>query len=317
MDRLIIEEKGGEAEVAVKVMDRPEKLRPLLNADCWRIFAKLRENPSYPAALAKELGLNEQKVYYYIKQLKNSGLVEVEKTEERNGAVAKFYSARFGSFAIVPNRGSVKQTGKMVSKGGSRKGEAAEFLKEFTRNGIFSAKIVVGSPDPHGAHKARARDGHFAAELAAFVGANCAGFESPLVFLDTMVRDLKNENSNLMILGGPVTNKLAEQINEYLPVKFAANGGNWTISSSASGKQYADDSIGIIEKVQHPFFKGKWVLVLAGKRNSGTISAILALTKHTSRAVKPNSADAKTWARVVEGLDIDGDGLIDDVEFRE
>jgi len=312
MDRLLL---GNGEEVQTKVFLDVANLRPLLNADCWRIFRKLADSPSYPAALAKELSLNEQKVYYCIKQLKNSGLIEAERTEERNGAVAKYYSAKFDSFSVVPNQKG-NTSSKTMRKTSVAKNEATEFLSDFTKNGVFSAKIVVGSPDPHGPHKARARDGHLAAELAAFIGANSSGFEFPLVFLDTMVRDLKNENSNLVILGGPVTNKLAEQVNEHLPVKFAAHGGNWTLDSKSSGKQYADDSIGVIEKIPHPFFRGKWILMLAGKRNSGTISAILALTKKTSKTVKSAQGE-KVFARVVEGLDVDGDGLIDDVEFRE
>ncbi|HLC93247.1 MAG TPA: S-layer protein [archaeon] len=315
MDKLILENGSNELQMPTKVFADAQKLRPLLNTDCWRIFGKLSEKASYPALLAKELSMNEQKVYYYIKQLKNAGLIDIEKTEERNGAVAKFYSAAFESFSIVPNREKARNSSKVMRSESASKGEAWEFLAGFMKNGVFAAKIVVGSPDPHGPYKARARDGHLAAEIAAFIGANCAGFEFPLIFLDTMVKDLRNENSNLVILGGPVTNKLAEQVNEFLPVKFAVNGGNWTLSSSESGKQYADDSIGVIEKIAHPFFKGKWILVLAGKRNPGTISAILALTKRTAKTVK--GAEGKAHARVVEGLDVDGDGLIDDVEFKE
>ncbi len=317
MDKLILGNADSQVQIETKVITDAAKLRPLLNNDCWKIFGKLQQSPSYPAAIAKELAINEQKVYYYIKQLKNSGLITVEKTEERNGAVAKFYSATFDSFSIVPNRENLKEGQKIIRKDSAQKSEASEFLQDFTKNGIFNAKIVVGSPDPHGAAKARARDGHFAAEIAAFMGSNCKGYESPLVFLDTMVKDLKNENSNLVIIGGPLTNKLAGQVNEFLPIKFSASTGNWVLSSSASGKNYSDDSVGVIEKIPHPFFRGKWILFLAGRRNSGTISAILALTKRTHKAVLPNSANAKIGARVVEGLDIDGDGLIDDVEFRE
>lgn len=318
MDMLTIGENGSEIQVRTKVIKDAGKLRPLLNADCWHIFARLQGKPAYPAELAKELGMNEQKAYYCIKQLKNAGLIEVEKTEERNGAVAKYYTAQFESFAVVPGN-SVEKRGarRVVSGQQTKEPEAAGFLKEFMRNGVFSAKIVVGSPDPHGPSKARARDGHFAAEIAAFIGANCRAFESPLVYLDTMAKDLKSENSNLIIIGGPVTNKLAGQVNEFLPVKFSAATGNWVLNSAPSGRQYSDDSIGVIEKIPNPHFRGRWILFIAGRRNSGTISAILALTKSTAKAVKPNSADGKTFARVVEGLDVDGDGMIDEVEFKE
>ncbi|MCR4336136.1 MAG: S-layer protein, partial [archaeon] len=274
-DKIIIEGKEGKVELQTKVISKVAELRPLLNPDCWRIFEKLIEKPAFPAEISKELGINEQKVYYYIKQLKNSNLISIEKTEERNGALAKYYSASADSFAIVPNQNIIEKKSKILKRD-NFESEATEFLNDFTKKGIFSAKIVVGSPDPHGIYKARARDGHLAAELTAFLGANTQGFELPLVFLDTMVKDLKNENSNLIILGGPVTNKLAEQVNNYLPIKFVPSGGNWSLSSKPSGKEYNEDSIGVIEKIPHPYFKGKWVMILAGKRNTGTITAILA-----------------------------------------
>ncbi len=317
MEKVIIEGKEGKLELPTKVVSNVAELRPLLNPDCWKIFEKLMEKPAFPAEISKELGINEQKVYYYIKQLKNSNLISIEKTEERNGALAKYYSASADSFAIVPSQNIIEKKSKILKQNKHIENEATEFLKDFTKKGIFSAKIVVGSPDPHGAYKARARDGHLAAELTAFLGANTQGFELPLVFLDTMVKDLKHENSNLIILGGPVTNKLAEQINNYLPIKFVPLGGNWALSSKPSGKDYNEDSIGIIEKIPHPYFKGKWIMVIAGKRNTGTIAAILALAKKTSQTVQPNNFDKETHARVVEGLDLNGDGLIDEVEFRE
>ncbi len=316
MDRLTIEKNGQEYTLNTRLISDISRLKPLLNAECWKVLQSLHKKPGYPAQLAKDLSMNEQNVYYYIKQLRNAGLLEIEKSEERNGAVAKYYSAPFDSFAIVPNIESAK-SGAKILKGEKGRSEASEFLKDFTRGGMFFAKIVVGSPDPHGPMKARARDGHLAAELTAFFGANCAGFELPLVFLDTMVKDLKEENSNLVIVGGPVTNKLCGQVNKFLPVQFDSKGGNWALVSKASGKSYSEDSIGVIEKIPHPYFKGKWIMVVAGKRNSGTISAILALVKRTAQAMKPNSQDSKAFGRVVEGLDVDGDGMIDDVEFRE
>lgn len=316
MDRVVLERDGAEHSYSAMAVKEVSRLKPLLNPDCWKVFEALHSKSSYPAQLAKELLMNEQNVYYYIKQLRNAGLLEIERSEDRNGAVAKYYSVRFDSFAIIPNIGKARGSSRIMKH---EKGRSAmpEFLKDFTRNGVFSAKIVVGSPDPHGPMKARGRDGHLSAELAAFFGANCSGFELPLVFLDTMVKDLKDENSNLVIVGGPVTNKLCSQVNKFLPVQFDSKGGNWALASKPSGKSYAEDSIGVIEKIPHPHFRGKWIFVVAGKRNSGTISAILALVKRTQETTRPNSHDSKALARVVEGLDVDGDGLIDDVEFRE
>ena len=313
MDRLYLEKQ--DLELETRVVEDVSKLRPLLNKDCMGIFSELKKQPSYPAELAKKLGMNEQKAYYYIKQLKNAGLIEVKKEEEKKGAIARYYGTTIDSFSIVPN---LDDTGKntKILKMHNRQSDLPEFLSEFTSKGVFSAKMVVGSPDPHGLYKARARDGHLSAELAAFIGAHTSGLELPLIFLDTMVNDLNKENSNLIIIGGPVTNKLAEQANQFLPIKFSPSGGNWAIKSEATGKEYLEDSVGVIEKIQHPYYKGKWLLLIAGKRNTGTIAAIHALAKKTSKATKTKDG-SKEFARVVEGLDLNGDGLIDEVEFKE
>jgi hypothetical protein len=313
--KLIFSDKE-ENEIPINILNNPEKLRPLLSRQCWQVFEKLAEKPSFPAELSKELGLSEQKVYYYIKQMKISGLIDLERTEERNGALAKYYSTISNAFAIVANFDSTKTLSTQL-KGSGKKVVKLEFLSEFSKKNIFSGKIVVGSPDPHGKFKARARDGHLSAEITSFIGANFLGYETPLVFLDTMVKDLKDENSNLLIIGGPLTNKLAEQVNVFLPIKFIPSGGNWVIKSKISGKEYNDDSIGVIEKIPHPYFKNKHIILIAGKRNSGTIAGIIALTKKTNQCSKPNNFDKKTNAKVVEGLDINGDGFIDEIEFKE
>ena len=103
----------------------------------------------------------------------------------------------------------------------------------------------------------------------------------------------------------------------HLPIKFIPNGGNWTITSEATKKEYFEDSIGVVEKIKHPYFKNRTILIVAGKRNTGTIAGIIALAKYTEEAIKPNIRNKEMYARVVEGLDLNGDGLIDEVEFRE
>jgi hypothetical protein len=56
---------------------------------------------------------------------------------------------------------------------------------------------------------------------------------------------------------------------------------------------------------------------VAGNRNAGTRSAITALIKDLHDIIKPNQFDKKVQARVVEGLDVDGDGEIDEIEIKE
>ncbi len=318
-DFLLLGGGAGERRVQTKVVDSVEALRPLLNPTAWEIVKLLRRKESYPAEIAKKLNLNEQTVYYYIKQLKASGLIEVARTEEKQGATAKFFRCNFDSFSLVASAENAhKAEFTVAAQGGKAMNEnLRQFLEPFIVNGRLDAKIVVGSPDPHGEMKARARDGHLAVELAAFLGSLSTEINYPLIYLDTQIPSLEQENSNLILLGGPITNKLAEEVNEKMSLRFVSSGGQWLIKSKASDKEYAEDSVGFIEKIPHPHFPNRAVLVIAGKRNAGTRAAIIGLIKHTDELVKPNKFDERLHARVVEGLDLDGDGIIDNVEVKE
>ncbi|MEM4256898.1 MAG: hypothetical protein QXU92_01020 [Candidatus Diapherotrites archaeon] len=302
--------KGEKGEALL--IENIENIRPLLSKEAWLIFEKLAEKPSFPAEIAKELKMNEQKVYYYIKQMKNANLIELEKTEEISGGVAKYYSVNSKAFLIC----TTKETKNYLQKSTkTKKAKYDGFLKEFSKNGSFVGKIVVGSPDLHGQFKARARDGHFCGEIAAYIGSNFLSYEMPLVYLDTMTKDLKEENSNLILIGGPLTNKLTNQANSFLPIKFEKE-NNWALKSNITGKTYGDDNIGVIEKINHPYFKNKTIVVIAGKRNTGTMAAIIALTKKEKVLAKQNE-NTKVQAKIIEALDLNGDGIIDDIEIKE
>ena len=310
----------GEKRVPTKRVDSVEALKPLLNESAWQIVKLLRRQESYPAEIAKKLGLNEQTVYYYVKQLKASGLIEVSRTEEKQGALAKFFRCNYDSFSLVASAENARKAEFTSSPGTAKQLEPAlkEFLEPFiTEGGRFDAKIVVGSPDPHGELKARARDGHLAVELAAFLGSLCNEINYPLIYLDTQIPSVEKENSNLILLGGPITNRLAEELNEHLSIRFASSGGQWLVKSKASDKEYAEDATGFIEKIRPPSYPNRAILVIAGKRNAGTRAAIIGLIKQTHEMAKPNKFDERLHARIVEGLDLDGDGIIDDVEIKE
>ena len=319
-DFVLLGAGNGEKRVPTKVVDSVAALRPLLNETAWQIVKLLRQKESYPAEIAKKLNLNEQTVYYYIKQLKASGLIEVSRTEERQGATAKFFRCNFDSFSLVASAENAKKAEFTSAQGAGKQLDPRlkEFLEPFIVNGRFDAKIVVGSPDPHGELKARARDGHLAVELAAFLGSLSSEINYPLIYLDTQIPSVEKENSNLVVLGGPVTNRLAEELNERLTIRFVSSGGGqWAIKSKASDKEYSEDATGFIEKIRHPNYPNRAILVIAGKRNAGTRAAIIGLIKQTDEMVKPNKFDERLFARVVEGLDVDGDGIIDNIEVKE
>ncbi len=298
-----------------KIFDEPFKLKPLLSKTGWKIFRLLTEKAYYPAEIAKKLNLHEQKVYYYIKQMKKNDLIEVEKTEEKFGALAKYFKAKFNVVSLSAG----KKTQKDFEFSGTEKKtkKIQELFFPFIEKGKFNAKVIVGSPDPHGEFKARARDAFLAAELSAFFGVLSGKISYPMVFLDTELKSIKNENSNLVIIGGILTNTLTKEINSKLNAQFIPFGGHWIIKSNASKKEFNEDAVGFIEVLRHPFFARKKIMVIAGNRNAGTKAAIIALIRHSDKVLKANSFNEKIQSKIVEGIDFDGDGIIDDAEIKE
>jgi len=299
-----------------EVLESIEKIKPLLSEKCWLIFKELAKKESYPAELAKKLNMQQQEVYYYINKLRNANLVELTKREEKRGGLAKYYKAKTSCFAFMPDFSSVSVAKVQGIEKGLPK-PLQKFFHPFIKNQELNAKIVVGAPDSHGEFKARARDAHIAVELAGFLGTLCKSIRYPFVFLDTMLKHISQINDNIIVIGGPITNKTSREANEHLSVKFEQKNAHWLIKSENSGKEYTEDSIGIIEKIAHPYFDDKAILFLAGKRNAGTKAAILALIQNTEEIIKPNRFNEENYAHVVEGLDLDSDGLIDHVEILE
>ncbi|MBR9692897.1 hypothetical protein GOV07_03100, partial [Candidatus Woesearchaeota archaeon] len=56
---------------------------------------------------------------------------------------------------------------------------------------------------------------------------------------------------------------------------------------------------------------------IAGRRQPGTKAAILAFLQRFDELIAGNAHDSKIVAHVVEGRDLDSDGVVDDVKFRE
>ncbi|MBI2647240.1 S-layer protein, partial [Candidatus Woesearchaeota archaeon] len=188
----------------------------------------------------------------------------------------------------------------------------SEFLEPFIKDGLLDALIIVGSPDPHGADKARSRDGYYGMDLALFLGTFLNYVPKFNVKLDTEVRD-EDLNNNLILIGGPVVNKVMGRVNPKLPIRFE----NGNIKSEISNETYPQDECGLIVKSKNPFNSNKYILVVAGKRFSGTRAAIIAFLKDFKKITNGNIHNPTIKAKVVEGVDIDSDGIIDDIEFRE
>src|SRR3989338_4331005 len=294
-----------------EVFSLPAKEISVENAKCvsselaQKILNLLAKEAMYPIDIAKALKVHEQKVYYHIRNLEKAGIIKVVKKETKQGATANFYALIEPAFVFK------FKNFETTSKIAQIRNES-EFLEPFIKNGQLDALIIVGSPDPHGQDKARSRDGYYGIDLALFLGTFLNYVPVFNVKLDTEVRENDLEN-NLILIGGPVTNKITEKVNPKLPVKFE----NGNIKSGISNEVYPQDECGLIVKTKSPFSKEKYVLVVAGKRFSGTRAAIIAFLKGFKKITNGNIHNSSIKANVVEGIDLDSDGIIDDIEFKE
>lgn len=284
---------------------KPGQLKALTSPLAQKILQKLAPQPYYPKQLAKELKLHEQKVYYHIKKLQKAEIIKVVKQETRQGALAKYYALTEPAFAVCFKE--LQSTQKFASYSNE-----SEFLEPFIQDGNLNALIIVGSPDPHGPEKARSRDGYYGLDLALFLGTFLNYVPNLRVRLDTEIREEELKN-NLILLGGPIVNSITNKINSFLPIKFIEK----AIKSNLSGKTYYSDETGLIVKTKNPFDKTKEILLIAGKRHAGTRSCILAFLRHFKEIVKGNKFNEKIKAKVVEGIDLDSDGIVDEVEIKE
>ncbi|HIK00265.1 TPA: S-layer protein [archaeon] len=274
-----------------------------------RILKFLPEGPAYPKEIAQKLNVHEQKVYYHIKNFERNGLVRVARTENRQGAVAKYYELTEPAFVV--RFSDLRETTKISATNEN----AQKFLDPFVKDGKLNCTIIIGSPQSHGPERARSNDGYYAIDIALFLGSYLSYYSpEPVVKLDTELRngDLKQ---NIISLGGPIVNKITERMNAKMPVRFDYKTKN--IISKVSGKTYNADETGLVVKMPNPYSKGHWIIIVAGKRYSGTRAATIALTKHTEELAKGNKKDKKVFAKVVEGLDLNSDGIVDEIEFLE
>jgi hypothetical protein len=301
---------GNEIAPAMLLKD-PAPLRVLTSDLGWKIFGML-SRPACPMDISRELGIHEQKVYYYINKLKKSGLITELRTEQRHGALARFYQASHECLAIAPD--NAKFEGLNI-----RSPAKSRLLFPFVEDGRMNATIVVGSPDPHGPWKARASDACCAIDFALFMGSFTGGEGIPNYRLDVEVRESVLKG-NLVLIGGPTVNMVTKDLNGSLPIFIDADIDavhERSVVSKLSEKTYSGDECGIVDIIKNPWNPKAKVMVIAGKRFAGTRAAVIAVVKHLDELMEGNRYDRKVKCRVVKGFDMDGDGIIDTAEFLE
>jgi DNA-binding transcriptional ArsR family regulator len=317
--KLLLQDNHNTQEVKeISIINDPQKLKMVLGSLSWRILTMLSKKEMYPLEIAKQLGMHEQKVYYHIRKLAKAGAIVVEREEKKKGATAKYYrtvSPAFGiefPYGYEPIQNMCTLTVDKLLQ---------DFFKEFISQGVFDGKIVVGSPQPHGPFKTSARDGHYAAHLALFLGQLARMPTEFAVKLDVDVKAEKEERNNLILVGGPGTNLITQEINEYLPIKFIMQSSDQGfmlggLSSQKTLQVYTSDVSGLIAKIINPWDSSKRIVILAGNKAVGTKACVLALTYFWKKTLQKYRGQ-DTFAVVIQGFDLDGDGKVDSIEVNE
>ena len=311
MSYLIVKDEKTKRTLPVKVFKDPEAARLLLQSARWKILSELALKPRCARELAKKFGLTDQVVGYHIQRLREAGLIRMVKSVSKRGAVAKYYKAEISSLAVIPD-----------IKLNESESISLEFVEKYRRvldpflsNAGFNASIIVGSPDVHGEFKARARDGYQAVDLAMFLGSLLPVTRARAVKLDTELKESELAG-NLIAIGGPRANTLTFRVNEKLPIAFQLSVPS-AIISKISGTIYNEEDQGLVEIVENPFNPETRLLLLAGNTSIGTRAAIIGFIRYIEEIASGNSFNSELVARVVRGIDLDSDGLVDDVEFLE
>jgi DNA-binding transcriptional ArsR family regulator len=318
--KLLLQDNGHTQKVKeISLMQDAQKLKMILGKLSWKILTMLSEKEMYPLEIARQLGVHEQKVYYHIRKLAKASAIRVEKEEKKKGATAKYYKTVSPAFGIeLPKAYKTIQNISLQSIDE----QIQRFFKEFVNGkGILEGKIVVGSPTPHGPFKTSARDGHYAAHLALFLGQFIKMPTEFAIKLDVDVKVEKEEKNHLIFVGGPGTNLLTQEINDYLPVKFNMQSSDQGfllggLSSEKTARIYTADAAGLIAKIMNPWDKTKRIVVLAGNKAVGTKACVLALTNFWKKTLQEYRGE-DPFATVIQGFDLDGDGKVDSIEVME
>lgn len=321
IEKKIIYEKGSDLyEKKILIMENEKKIQILSNQVAWKILKSISEKPKYTAQIAKELGIYEQSAYYYIRKLLSIGVLKEIGNEFVRGGTAKLYECSSPSFGIELPVGEKKIEKEIQSKFNNKYSnkQVKKFLKEFIdKENNFNGLIIVGSPTPHGIFKTSARDGHYAIQLAFFLGTLCNLPPGFIVKLDEDAKAEKElEDNNLIVIGGPGTNIVSSEFNKYLPIKFKEE-NYWSGLTDSDGKIYHMENVGIITKFKNPFNESKNIILIAGVRSIGTKSAVIAFTNFSNRTFVDYEGSEISWEALVQGYDMDSDGKIDFVDIEK
>lgn len=292
----------------VSVAEDPSRFFPAATGMGNRILKLLSKGPTYPSAIARELGVYHQTIYYHMRKLERAGLVKRVGREVVRGGRADLYALAVGGFAVeFPVEGEPFRGAPPASLSP----QLRAFVREFISEGTFDGWVVVGSPEPHGPNRTQGRDGHYAVQLGFALGQYVGIPKAFPVKLDVDLRNEKMEKANLIIVGGPRTNIVAAEINSRLPIKFAEE-SFWGAIVDEAGTKYLSEREALVAKVRNPWSRDHHCIVAAGLTGPGTKAAIIGMTNFADQVLGGYSGG--DFAVVLRGTDLDGDGKVDSVE---
>ena len=271
------------------------RLEALADPNRLEMMQRLADRPGYASELGRELGLDEQTAHYHFEKLKDAGLVEQVEERDVSGGVASIYKPRTSLHIDLGNEDE-----------GFRPPEGTHSYREFLGDSVngsdLGLSIVVGAPEPHGPDQVKARDGHLTGRIGFVLGRHFSsqGFQ--------VVKDTEGCGGDRLVLGGPLTNMEAERLQDRFGFEFAST-GRYKYSLQTPEDTYTSKKVGVLGSSHGD----SNVFVLAGVGYGGTLAAIEAFETLPQLAVGL-SGDT---CIVVQGLDMDGDGEVDDFEVLE
>jgi len=313
MSYLILKERRSDQLIPTRVFSDPKLAQSVLQPTRWKILTELTVNEKCAKDLAQAFNTSEQVICYHLRELERTGFVRLERTMKKRGAMAKYYKAEQKAITIIPKLAAAN--GQQGLPEQTLTDASSKLLEPFTSSGHLNGHIVLGSPDTHGVFRGRARCGDRATDLALFLGSLLPLTRENVVRLDTEISQ-DEMLRNLIVVGGPKVNTVTMAVNESLPITYELTGHNIMISR-ISGRSYTGEDEGAVQSIVNPMNRENRVIVVAGNTYQGTRAAVLAFIKYTDEIASGNSMNRNVVARVVSGLDVNSDGLVDDVEFLE
>jgi DNA-binding transcriptional ArsR family regulator len=308
-EKLLVDSRAG-STVAKRVLASatPDDFRPAFSRVGQAVLSLLAGGPKYPAEIARALRTHHQIVYYHVRRLERAGLIARVGSEVIRGGAANRFALSSDGYAV---EFGVKGEHMPTLQSSSRSKALGRLFAEFIGEGAFHGWIVVGSPIPHGRNGTQARDGHYAIQLGMALGQFVGLPEFFPVKLDVDIKSEKLERSNLIVVGGPRTNLISEELNDSLPVRFR-QGGFWGSIVDSEGNSYNAELDCVVVKTRNPWNKGNWCVVVAGLTGAATKAAIIGITGFADTVLRGYRSGE--FACILRGVDRDGDGKVDSVD---